>query len=321
MFWFALQTLQLYWVNVNLHCKLHLRIQPLGLSSSTKFGPISKMAALLRREFNRSIFHGRPLVYRTSFKTNLSNSTEASKEAPKETSESDWFNRVAEGDIDERVVPKPVSVMPDHLPQLRKRQHQKPWWKFRYFVDIHTPPLDTEEYTQEPQYPPIFDSSKEGIKKQIRLEWYNAIRRLPSGEQKIYEITKHYGHLSYILEPVSKLYNSLAIQQGITRTHLMHSLPESYNVKNTELDENLKLALLSSISNRLFSTKSRKATLEFKKSALSRFGFTSEENFSKSAAEEDILADVAQVVRNFNSGNVDLANIQVRNRYSTCRFV
>src|SRR5699024_5146514 len=182
---------------------------------------------------------------------------------------------------DERVVPRPISVMPDHLPQVRRRQVQKPWWKFRYFVDIHTLPLDNEEYTKQPQYPPIFDSSKKGIKKQIRLEWYNAIRRLTSADQKIYEITKHYCHFSYLLEPVSKLYNSLSIQQALTRTHLIHSLPQSYQAQNLELNANLKQALLRTISNRLYTTKSRKASVDYKKSSISQLGRTSEENYTQ----------------------------------------
>ena len=269
------------------------------------------MSIFLRRDIAKSLLIGRPLYYPISVKAHLSSSTEATKDKPNEASENDWFNQEVEGDIDERVVPKPVSIMPDHLGQTRKRQHQKPWWKFRYFVDINTLPIENEEYTAEPQYPPIFDSSKKGIKKQIRLEWYNAIRRLPTGEQKIYEITKHYGHLSYILEPVSPMYNTLAIEKAITRTHLIPSLPESYRVGETQLDDGLKQALLTSISNRLFSTKSREPFMQFKKSPLSRFGFIRGDNFSQAAAEEDIIADVVQIVRSFHSGETDLANVHV----------
>lgn len=236
-----------------------------------------------------------------------SSSQAAPDKAPEDSSSSssDWFNQVTAGDIDERVVPKPVSVMPDHLPQVRRRQHQKPWWKFRHFVDIHTKPTDpaASEYTETPQYPPIYDTSPEGIRKQVRKEWYAAIRRLPSAEQKIYEITKHYGHLSYMIEPVGRLFNGLAIQQAITRTVLLHELPPSYSTTDLELDGRLKDALLTAIANRLFQSRSRPAFVHFKRSALSRFGFADGENYVQSAKEEDILADVASIVRGFSSSS------------------
>lgn len=234
-----------------------------------------------------------------------SSSSASSSTTPNEsTDEGDWFNQATAGDIDERVVPKPVSVLPDHLPQLRKRQHQKPWWKFRHFVDIHTIQPDTTEYTESPQYPPIYDTSVEGVKQKIREEWYAAIRRLPSAEQKIYEITKHYGHLSYMIEPVSRLYNNLAIQQAITRTHLLKGqLPAYYTEpqeKEEQVDGRLKEALLTAISNRL-SSKSRLASIHFKKSALSNLGFADEANFVQSVKEEDILADCAAIVKGFTT--------------------
>lgn len=151
------------------------------------------------------------------------------------------------------------------------------------------------------------------MKKQIRLEWYNAIRRLPSAEQKIYEIGKHYKHLSYILEPVTKQYNSLSIQQSITQTQLIHSLPDSYKVETVEMDQNLKQALLTMIGNRLFHTKSRKSTLDFKKSEISQFGFANKENFVQTSTEEDILIDAIQLIRNFESNQDSLSPVQVFN--------
>ncbi|OTF75151.1 ribosomal protein S30-like protein, partial [Euroglyphus maynei] len=163
-----------------------------------------------------------------------------------------WFNVESGADIDERVVPKPISYRPDHLPQLRKRQKQKPWWKFRYFVDINSLPSEQAEYTEKPEYPPIYEPTSDGKRKQIRLDWYQAIRRLPTAEQKIYEITKHYGHLSLMIDPVMSTYNGLPTQQSITRTHLINELPESYrsndNLTNVDNIEHLRQQILSIIA-------------------------------------------------------------------------
>lgn len=223
-----------------------------------------------------------------------------SKAAESVEEDDDWFNTATQGDIDERVVPRPVSWMPDHLPQVRRRQVQKPWWKFRYFVDIHTPPIDLSEHTEHPQYPAIYDPSTAGKKKQIRMEWYEAIKRLPSAEQKLYEMTKHYGHLSYLIEPVMKQYNITAIQQHITQTRLINSLPEQYEVGDDQVDDRLKQSILAIIAGHLFGTSGRVASIHFKNSILSQLGSPSGDNFVRSTREEDIISDVVGLVRNAN---------------------
>lgn len=210
--------------------------------------------------------------------------------------EDDWFNTKTQGDIDERIVPKPVSYLPDHLPQTRRRQRQKPWWKFRYFVDIHTLPVENEEYSKEPEYPEIYDRSSEGVKLKVRKEWYAAIRRLPTAQQKIFEITKHYAHLTYLMEPVQKQYNQLPLQQYITRTHLIKGLPDQFNSNGT-VDENLKSLVLKSVENRLFQTKSKKPSFEFKRSEVPLMGMPDGENFAQTSKEEDILVDIIQLIR------------------------
>lgn len=227
-------------------------------------------------------------------------STQSSEKESVKSDEIDWFNTESNPDIESRVVPKPVSYLPDHLGQNRKRIKQKPWWKFRYFIDLHTLPLEKEEYTKEPQYPPIFDTSTEGIKKQIRLDWYKAIRNLPSAQEKIYEITKHYSHLSYLLEPTMKTYNALPIQKYITRTELLDQLPDNYLEKNN-IDESLKKQIISMIESRLFLTKSCHS-FNFKKSSLSQLGFGDAIQETK---ENDIIADIFQLITNFNKSSFD----------------
>lgn len=226
----------------------------------------------------------------------------------------DWFNTSTQGDIDERVVPRPVSWMPDHLPQTRRRQVQKPWWKFRYFVDIHTPQIDLSEYHEHPQYPPIYDSSSKGKKKQIRMEWYKAIEQLPTAQQKLYEITKHYGHLSYMIEPVLKQYNMTNIQQHITQTRLINSLPKQYELNEDDQvdDEKLKQSILTTIASHLFGTVGRNANIHFKESYISQIGFSSSTNFIRSNREEDILNDVVNLVRNSKKADYNAYKFHVR---------
>nr|XP_027202450.1 28S ribosomal protein S30, mitochondrial-like [Dermatophagoides pteronyssinus] len=233
--------------------------------------------------------------------SNSQQSQQKSNEQSINDADNNWFNVESGADIDERVVPKPISYRPDHLPQLRKRQKQKPWWKFRYFVDINTLPIEQAEYTEKPEYPPIYQPTNEGIQKQIRLDWYNAIRRLPTAEQKIYEITKHYGHLSLMIDPVMATYNGLPSQKFITRTHLINGLPDSYrstDLQNVDNIEHLRQQILSIIAARLFEAKSRIASADFRKTQLTTIGRSSPTNVVQSLAEDDIIADVVQLIQN-----------------------
>ena len=203
-------------------------------------------------------------------------------------------------EVVERVAKRPVNVIPDHLPQLRNYQRQKPWWRYRYFVNINSLEPQNQEWSETPEYPPLTDNSKEGIAKQIRMEWYNAIKRLPTAQQKEYEICKHYSHLSYILEPIQKQYNVLPLQQYITRTHLISGrMPYSYDQMNVDslLDEDLKKQILNSIAFHLFQTKQRKPSKEFKSSGLPLMGFTDEDIRIKTSQEEDTIEGVISIVR------------------------
>ena len=243
-------------------------------------------------------------------RTSSVNNADAKSEA---VDDADWFNQINDGDINERVVPRPVSYLPDHLPQTRKRIKNRPWWKFKYFVDVNTLPIEDENYTKEPQYPEIFPNNREGMKKRIRLEWYKAIRGLPTAEQKIYEINKHYSFLSYIIGPVMKQFNMLPIQQQITKTNLIRSLPDSYKIDDLKLDDSLKQIVLSSIANRLYSTTSYMPTSDFTKK-ISLLGKPKRENYIQSKIEDDIFVDLVNNIRNFlqSNQNLVLPNVQVR---------
>lgn len=223
---------------------------------------------------------------------------------------------MAEGDFDERVVPKPISTLPDHLPQTRKRILQRPWWKYRYFVDVNTLPVEKQEYSERPEYPEIFPTGRAGINERIRRDWYSAIRRLPTAEQKLYEITKHYGHLTYMLEPVMTQYNILPIQQHITKTHLIHSLPESYTqtLDDQTVDEELKQVLLSTIANRLYAAKCYKPPVDFTRKR-SSIGLPDRHCHEKSRAEDDILIDVVQSIRSYLQHKQQLPTVQVSNNH------
>jgi len=181
-------------------------------------------------------------------------------------------------------------------------------------------PDQTNEWTQTPEYPPIVDNSTEGIKKQIRLEWYDAIKRLPTAQQKQYEIAKHYSHLNFMLEPVVQQYNALPLQQYITRTHLFSGqLPTAYDSIDVDslLDDNLKQSILDTIALHLFETKQRKPSFEFRSSFLSAMGFPTEEMRVNSAKEEDTIEDVVEVIRKVLSRKYEhLQKLQVCSDYS-----
>jgi hypothetical protein len=225
------------------------------------------------------------------------------------------FTESRTDEVEERVVPKPVSYLPDHLRQTRKWIRQKPWWKFRYFININAIEDQPNEWTQSPEYPPIVDVSTEGTNKRLRLEWYDAIKRLPTAQQKQYEISKHYSHLNFMLEPVLKQYNALPLQQFITRTHLISGqLPQSYDNINVDsiLDNDLKQSICQTIALHLFETKQRKPSLEFKNSFISQIGFQTPDMRINTAIEEDTVEDVIEIIRRKLSENYEhLRNIQV----------
>lgn len=123
--------------------------------------------------------------------------------------------------------------IPEGLPQHRPRQRVKPWWKVegRPRVTVYPQPMPIDkkdQYTEEPQYPPLNDGSASGLKRQVRLDWYEKLKTLPTAEMKMHEITRHCDHYIAHFNNWLPNYNSLPMIKYMTRTHLVESLPLTY---------------------------------------------------------------------------------------------
>lgn len=152
--------------------------------------------------------------------------------------------------------------MPIDLPQHRPPNRIKPWWKV-LGKPRHTmyPKPEIEEYSQEPEYPPLNDASKEGLRAQVRHDWYETLKTLPTVDQKLYEIDRHASHRMAHINNWLPACNSLPFVQYLTQTHLVTSLPSSYglqsnshetgheasDVEHNQLDERIKQILLEQI--------------------------------------------------------------------------
>lgn len=138
--------------------------------------------------------------------------------------------------------------IPIGLPQNRPPQKIKPWWKVigKPRVTLY-PKKDIEGYSEQPEYPSLSDGSMKGCKSQVRYDWYEHLKTLPTVEEKLYEITRHPQHRIAHINNWMKTYNSLPIIKYITQTHLIESLPDRYNISNTPDNDNLFLDLKQSI--------------------------------------------------------------------------
>lgn len=91
------------------------------------------------------------------------------------------------------------------------------------------PRVELEGFTEEPEYPPIqHDGTTKGVRDQIRLDWYEDLKKISTVEGKLYEIDRQFEHyMAHILNyiPVS---NSLPLIKYLTQTVFVNSLPESY---------------------------------------------------------------------------------------------
>lgn len=116
-------------------------------------------------------------------------------------------------------------------------------------------PQENEEYTATPQYPPILDLSFESRMERKLQAKYDAIKNVKTVEEKQIKLNmpRYYGFKCYMLFEDQIPYNSLALAQHLTRTHLIHqeNLPDYYKdikVENTEnLPKDIQESLLMEI--------------------------------------------------------------------------
>lgn len=110
----------------------------------------------------------------------------------------------------------------------------------RHFVSKPNLSVDVnDEYTKEPQYPPILDLGYKAKKERERLQWHEKIKCLKTVEEKLFAINmpRYYGFKSVMLDDKIFRYNSLPFYQFSTRTSLFDSgLPEYYNKLNESVD-------------------------------------------------------------------------------------
>lgn len=90
----------------------------------------------------------------------------------------------------------------------------------------------SEEYSEQPQYPPIEDPSFKAKKKREVGQWHERIRLLSSVEEKLFEINmpKYYGYKAHMITDQKFPYNVLPLAQYATRTHLVEGQwPDVYS--------------------------------------------------------------------------------------------
>lgn len=110
----------------------------------------------------------------------------------------------------------------------------------RHLVTKPNPSVDdNDEYTKEPQYPPIVDVGYKSTKERERLRWHEKIKCLKTVEEKLFAINmpRYYGFKSVQLDDRTFRYNSLPFFQYSTRTSLNDSgLPEYYDKLNERVE-------------------------------------------------------------------------------------
>lgn len=98
---------------------------------------------------------------------------------------------------------------------------------------------ENDEYTKEPQYPPILETGYKATKERSRLQWHEKIKCLKTVEEKLFAINmpRYYGFKCVMLNDHMFRYNSLPFFQYSTRTSLFDSgLPDYYNKLNEKVD-------------------------------------------------------------------------------------
>lgn len=99
--------------------------------------------------------------------------------------------------------------------------------------------VDDEEYTKEPQYPPILDLDYKAVRQRKRAAWHEKVKCVKTVEEKLIAINmpRYYGFKSVMLNDQTFRYNSLPFFQYVTRTQLFDTgLPECYNQFNEKAD-------------------------------------------------------------------------------------
>ena len=100
-------------------------------------------------------------------------------------------------------------------------------------IDLGVVTTQTEglpEFSEEPEYPDIFDASKDGFKRYKRDQWIKTLREYPTVEEKQYWMNarKYYGFKTFMMNPLHEPYGSLDFMRFCTRTQFNSGLPQHF---------------------------------------------------------------------------------------------
>ncbi|XP_055913810.1 28S ribosomal protein S30, mitochondrial [Eupeodes corollae] len=102
----------------------------------------------------------------------------------------------------------------------------------------------SDEYTDKPEYPEIFELSREARMRREKQSWHEQIQSVPTVEEKLIKINmpRYYGFKTVMLNSAENPYNCLPLNQHYTRTVL-----EAYEKlpNNAAKDENSKAQMES----------------------------------------------------------------------------
>lgn len=99
------------------------------------------------------------------------------------------------------------------------------------------PRKEEPEFTDEPNYPALNDGSRKGIKTQVRLDWYESLKSIPTVDGKLYEISRHAMHYMPHINNWLKTYNSLPLAQYATQTNFIQTLPNRYSLSQEATED------------------------------------------------------------------------------------
>lgn len=90
-----------------------------------------------------------------------------------------------------------------------------------FYKDIYPRPYD-QEFTKEPEYPPIIDLSRDARRKRRLEAHYEEYKQVGTVEEKLFKLNlpKYYGYKSLMLGQENMPYNCLGLIQHLTRTDL-----------------------------------------------------------------------------------------------------